>query len=142
MNRDQGFQFAQRLVAAQLFPEAARLMSNSTEVMLFMARDAGIMILLKLIQGLAASAGGDAEPLSFYKIGKRFGVSRTHVRLILQDAETAGLVKISGRGGRYVQLLPELINAFDRFIATTMSLHDLCYRLALRYVEEQRSEGK
>jgi hypothetical protein len=135
MHRDRQFQFAQRLVAAGLFGEAARLLATSADVMLFMTRDAGIMILLKLIQTLNAASGGTAEPMSFANIGKRFGVSRTHVRLILQEAEAAELVKITGPGGRYVELSPRLLAAFDRFIAATMSLHDLCYQMALRYLD-------
>jgi hypothetical protein len=134
MGRDRQFQFAQRLVAARLFGEAASLLSNSADLMLFMTRDSGVMILMKLIQTLNAASGGAGEPMSFANIGKRFGVSRTHVRLILQDAKAADLVRITGPGGRYVELLSRVLEAFDRFIATTMSLHDLCYQMALRSV--------
>jgi DNA-binding transcriptional regulator LsrR (DeoR family) len=98
------------------------------------------MILMRLIQTLNAASGGAADPMSFANIGKRFGVSRTHVGLILREAESGGLVTISGQGGQYVQLSPRLIDFFERFIATTMSLHDLCYQMALRYVEEQANQ--
>jgi hypothetical protein len=41
------------------------------------------------------------------------------------------LVSLSGRGGRYVRLLPSLLQAFDRFVADSMSGHDLLYKIAL-----------
>ena len=38
----------------------------------------------------------------------RFGVSRTHVRTLLQDAERAELVALTGQGGRLVELKPAI----------------------------------
>jgi len=98
-------------------------------MMLFLNRDAGVMILIKLFQ-MATGAGG-AEGLSYTDIASRFGVSRTHVRLILQDAERNGDVALSGRGGRLVELKPSILQAFDRFVADSMAGHDLLFRLAL-----------
>jgi len=56
------------------------------------------------------------ERLSYTDLGARFGVSRTHVRTLLQDAEQAGLVSLPGRGGRFVELKPAILQAFDRFV--------------------------
>jgi anti-sigma factor RsiW len=36
----------------------------------------------------------------------RFGVSRTHVRSLMETAQAAGLVKLIGRGGRRVEIVP------------------------------------
>jgi hypothetical protein len=128
--RDPSFQRAQRLVALGFSELGAQILASNPAMMLFMNRDAGVMILIKLVQ--MATAGDNAVAgLSYTDIGARFGVSRTHVRTILQDAELAGLVGLSGEGGRLVELKPALLQAFDRFVADGMSGHDLLFRLAL-----------
>jgi hypothetical protein len=92
-----------------------------------MHRDAGILVLIKLIQ---ISAGDAADGISHTGIGARFGVSRTHVRQLLDDAVRHGDVSLSGRGGRLVELKPSILQAFDRFLAGAMSAHDSMYQLA------------
>ena len=51
-----------------------------------MGRDAGVMILIKMIE-MASTDSGGAGPLkiSYSDLGGRFGVSRTHVRNLLID---------------------------------------------------------
>jgi hypothetical protein len=130
IERDPVFQRAQRLVALGFSAHGSQIMAGNPAIMLFMNRDAGITILIKLVQMLDAAGGNAVEKLSYTDIGALFGVSRTHVRTILQDAERAGLVALSGQGGR-VELKPAVLQAFDRFIADSMSGHDLLHRIAL-----------
>jgi DNA-binding MarR family transcriptional regulator len=140
MRRDSAFQLAQRLVASNFFALGARVMADHPIVMRFMSHEAGIMVLIKLLQLAGAhshatrGASGDTagEGISYSDIGARFGVSRTHVRKILQEAEREGLVRLTRGGGQFVELKPELVDAFDRFLAAGMSGHDLIYNLALR----------
>ena len=65
-------------------------------------------------------------------LGTRFGVSRTHVRKLLVEAEELDLVRLTKSGGQFVELLPPVLQAFDRLVADAMSGFDLCYQLALR----------
>jgi hypothetical protein len=76
-------------------------------------------------------SGGEATPLalSFAELGARFGVSRTHVRSLLREAEAQGLVGVTS--GQFVAAMPALVAAFDRFLAESMAGHDLIYTLAL-----------
>jgi len=127
MTRDTAFQRAQRLVALDFSAKGAEIMANNPSVMRFMGRDSGVLVLIKLIQ---MSGTGSADGLSYSDIGARFGISRTHVRALLEDAAEHGDVKLSGRGGRLVELKPALLQAFDRFLADAMSGHDLLYKLA------------
>lgn len=127
---DPDVQRAHRLVANEFFGLGAKVLAGNPAIMLFMMRDAGIMVLIKLIQ-MAGNRHGPSEGLSYADIGARFGVSRTHVRQLLQDAEQAGLVALSGRGGRFVELKPPVLEAFDRFLAEGMSGHDLMYRIVV-----------
>jgi DNA-binding MarR family transcriptional regulator len=128
IGRDPAFQRTQRLVALGFAAHGSQIMAGNPDIMLFMNRDAGMTILTKLVQMLDAAGGSE---LSYTEIGARFGVSRTHVRALLQDAEQAGLVALSGQGGRLVELKPAVLRAFDRFLADSMSGHDLLHRIAL-----------
>jgi DNA-binding MarR family transcriptional regulator len=127
MARDPAFQRAQRLVALDFSAEGAKLMASNPAVMRFLNRDAGILVLIKLVQ---MSIPGSAKDLSYADIGARFGISRTHVRRLLEDAARHGDVGLSGRGGYLVELKPSILDAFDRFVAAAMSGHDLLYKLA------------
>jgi DNA-binding MarR family transcriptional regulator len=132
MNRDVAFQLKHRLVSRDLFALSAQIMASNPIMMLFMSRDAGVMILLKMIQMAAGSTGARRASFSYSEIGDRFGVSRTHVRNLLTDAEGMELVRLTKAGGRFVEVTPKLMQAFDRFVADSMSGFDLRYELALR----------
>ena len=131
LQRNAAFQRAQRVAAMNFFGLGARILAGNPAMMLFLSRDAGVMVLIKLLQ-MAGSGGAPVEALSYADIGARFGVSRTHVRLLLEEAQKAGLVGLGGRGGRLVELKPAVWQAFDRFVAESMSGHDLLFRIAQR----------
>jgi DNA-binding MarR family transcriptional regulator len=132
MERDPAFQLKQRLVSRDLFALGAKILAQNPIVMLFQGRDAGIMILIKMI-GLAGQKGGNGPlEISYADLGSRFGVSRTHVRKLLEEAQELDLVRLTKANAQLVELLPTVLQAFDRFIADAMSGFDLCYQLALR----------
>ena len=132
MTRDPAFQLTQRLVSRDLFALGAQILAGNPIMMLFQSRDAGVMILIKMIQ--IAAQQGQAGPfeVSYSDLGGRFGVSRTHVRKLLTEAEEVDLVRLTKAGGQFVELMPQLLQAFDRLVADSMSGHDLCYNLALQ----------
>jgi hypothetical protein len=129
MARDPAFQRAQRLAALDFSAKAAEIMARNPAVIRFMGRDSGILVLIKLIQ-MQMSAADSEKGLSYSDIGTRFGISRTHVRGLLEEAAQHGDVTLSGRGGRLVALQPSILQAFDRFLADAMSGHDLLYKFA------------
>lgn len=131
IQRDSAFQLTQRLVAASLFPYAAQLMARHPMMLQFMTREAGMMVLIKLLQ-LSGPDLDTTREISYSDIGARFGVSRTQVRKLLQEAEASGLMRLTHGKRHLVQLTPPLVEAFDRFIADTMAGHDLVYELAKR----------
>jgi DNA-binding MarR family transcriptional regulator len=132
MTRDPAFQLKHRLVCVNLFARSAQLMAGSPVVMLFMSRDAGVMILVKIIEMAGRAHGAEPLKISYTDLGVRFGVSPTHVRNLLMAAEEMGLVRLTKAGKRLVELKPQLLQAFDRFIADAMSAFDLRYQLTLR----------
>jgi DNA-binding MarR family transcriptional regulator len=132
MTRDPAFQMKQRLVSRDLFALAAKILASNPIVMLFQGRDAGVMILIKMIDLTGQQSGAGPLKVSYSDLGGRFGVSRTHVRNLLVAAEELDLVSLMKGGGQFVELQPALHAAFDRFVADAMSGFDLCYQLALR----------
>jgi DNA-binding MarR family transcriptional regulator len=131
VGRDPAYRKAHRAIGSQMARHGAKIMDMSSEVMLFMSRDAGIMILFKLMERAFEETGAGASQLALSDIGDRFGVTRTHVRKVLKDAEDAGLVEVRGR-----QFSPTraLSAGFDRFFAEAASGHDLMHRLALQLI--------
>jgi hypothetical protein len=138
MRRDPAFQLTHRLVAASLFPFACRLMERNPLIVRFQRREAGSMILIKLMQ-LAGPSPEAAREVSYSDIGPRFGVSRTQVRKLMREAEQDDLVQVARRGSHFVRLTPRLMQAFDHFIADTMAGHDLVYNLARQAQADERS---
>jgi DNA-binding MarR family transcriptional regulator len=131
MTRDPAFQLKQRLVSRDLFALGAQILAGNPIMMLFQGRDAGVMVLIKMIQ-MAKQSGAGPFKVSYSDLGGRFGVSRTHVRKLLEAAQEMDLVRLTKRRGQFVELMPSLLQAFDRLVADAMSGHDLCYNLALQ----------
>ncbi|HEX3505465.1 MAG TPA: hypothetical protein VHU22_18935 [Xanthobacteraceae bacterium] len=88
-------------------------------------------ILIKMIQLAGQNSGAEPLKISYSDLG-RFGVSRTHVRKLLEAAEGLDLVRLTKAGGQFVELLPPVLQAFDRLVADAMSGFDLCYQQAPR----------
>jgi hypothetical protein len=139
MSRDHAFQLKQRQVSVGVTAQGAALLAGNRIMMLFLGRDAGIMIVIKLIRMAGQSgAAPNAAPLkiSYSDLGRRFGVSSTHVRNLLVEAEELDLVRLTTKAReRFVELKPALLQAFDQLVAGAMSALDLCYQLALRVPE-------
>ncbi len=125
MRHDPIFQKAARIIGRQFSAYAAQLMAGNPAVMFFMERDAGTMILLKLVQRNKAES--EAQ-VSFTDLADRFGVSRTHVRKTIQEAERRALLQYTETT---ITLAPCLVAAYDRFVADTMSGHDIMYKMAM-----------
>lgn len=123
LSGDLRFQQVQRRVATDFFPQSAAVLLRNPDMMLFLARDAGVFVLVSLVQD-SLERGTTEVPLSLSTLGTRFGVSRTHVRQLLGTASEQGLVTIDP-SRRTIGLSPRLLASLDRFIADSMSNHDL-----------------
>jgi hypothetical protein len=129
MRRDPIYQKAHRKVGLAATGYAISLLANNAAMLLFMNREAGTMILMKLIEN--ADKGLDATPRRafFADVAASFGISRTHVRLTLQQAQEIDLISMSEE---CIVMLPSLIAAFERFVADVMAGHDFMFRAATR----------
>ena len=127
MNPDSPFHALHRQVSVSFLPFAASQLLSLQDSMLFFNHAAGAVIQAELIRTATLAPGYPDAAVPYADIGKRFGVSRTHVRQLLIAAEAAGLVRLHARGGPRVQILPQQWASYDRGVAVGMYVHDLVY---------------
>jgi DNA-binding transcriptional ArsR family regulator len=130
MQRDPQFQVVHRRTAMAYLPLGAKVLMSEPDMMLFFNRAAGHMVLAALLQAAMSEPDHLHAAVPYGDVGDRFGVSRTHVRQLLVSVEEAGMVKLQGRGGHRVEILPRLWASYDRGIAGGMFLHDVVYGVA------------
>lgn len=94
------------------------------EMRLFMARDAGFEILLRLISTEMPGEVLKDRTVHFHygAVADFFGVSRVHVRRLLEDAAEEGYVTLHAPGGRAIEIHARLLELIDGFIALQMAL--------------------
>ena len=108
-------------------PGLSRLIRRHLPLAPFFAHDCGYMILLLLLH--AAQENGDTVVSTGYqRIATQTGVSRTHVRRIVEAARDAGLLTTTARGGHDIRLMPNMWHAADRWFADNFALADLLLR--------------
>ena len=128
MARDPAFQQAQRVASLAAFADAMVLLGANPQMMaLFVARDSGLLALYMLLSSALASPSGTFATVSYQHIADRFGISRTHVRDLVADAEAAGFMRATGEAvGTRAEILPPLWPVVDRWIAGCMELFAEC----------------
>jgi len=114
-----------------MMPTAIGYMHRHPAIMAFMARDAGYVALLLVIQAMLSGPERASESLNYKSIAGRLRVSRTHIRNLFADAEAAGHVRLSKTGGNIAELRPRFLRAFDRFLADQESCRDAVGQAAL-----------
>jgi hypothetical protein len=132
MRREPAFQAVYRRTGIAFLPLAAQLYSSQPDMMLFLNRAAGYMVIAALLQSAMAEPDDPHAAVSYADVGDRFGVPRTHVRKLLVAAEEIGLVKLHARGGHRVEILPRLWSSHDHGIAAGMHIHDMAYVVAIK----------
>lgn len=106
---------------------ARDIVRTNPQILRFYAASAGMLMLMKLVR-LQQAADGCVE-IDYTDFGRRFAVSRTHVRTLFRSAATAGDIEIDGRGR--LRARPGLVAALDLNIAGRLALLDRSHRLAL-----------
>ena len=130
MREDRTYQIEHRRVAVDFVPYFGKLLALAPELMLFFNHAAGHLVSASLLQAATASRDGRAA-VPYGEIGERVGISRTHVRKILLEAQSAGLVRLDGRGGHRVEILPKFWNSYDRGLAAGMFSHDVAHAVVI-----------
>jgi DNA-binding MarR family transcriptional regulator len=112
-------------------------LSHSPELALFAERDAGMIILLRLmLAGEADDAFAPTRPVpvSISALGAKFGVSRKHVLTLLRDAEAEGFVQRTGERNDRLTLLPRVHDAAQTMFASIFLFLAHCTHEALAVI--------
>lgn len=106
--------------------EGADPLRPYADVRHFTSKDAGSFLLFTLIlssMGEGQTPSPDVEfSLNYSDAAASTGVSRTHVRNVIEGAEKRGLIAGLGEGGRSMRLTAKMIDAFERYFASLMIL--------------------
>ena len=130
LQRDPRFQVIHRRASIPFQRLGAALMADIPDVMMFFDHAAGPVVISALLHSAMTQGDEKSVVLSYADVADRFGVSRTHVRGLLAAAEERGLLKLHGRGGRRVELLPRMWASHDAGMARGMYFHDILYLAA------------
>jgi hypothetical protein len=124
----------------EYFLAGFRFVDLVPDMRLFVDRNAGVMVLCSmLLAGEADDVYPPALPVrvSSSALSRRFGVSRAHVRRLLQDAENQGLLQ--RLDGERVRLLPRLRQGANDFMAAQFLLVAHCAQGALADIGRERA---
>ncbi|AWN38372.1 hypothetical protein DK427_23730 [Methylobacterium radiodurans] len=127
---DLTFQRAHRKGALAVFPAIGKFLHRNVDLLPFHQMYQGGHILMVLTDLALADPGKPIRERDLIHLRDRFGVSRSHIRNILQAAETAGLLVRTEQARQGFVPTPRGLTAVDIFIANTLAAHDLTYRLA------------
>lgn len=132
---DPGFDTRLRRAGMDIMLAGWRLVDPWHEVMHFVARDAAWMLLLRLIDPVIR-AGIGGEPvivsLDLAEFGKKFGVSRSHMRRVLDTAFEQGLLAAPPRNGSHIVMSHRLICSYLVTLASELDIFRFSARAASR----------
>jgi hypothetical protein len=130
LQRDPRFQVIHRRASIPFQSLGGALMAEIPDVMMFFDHAAGPIVVSALLHSAMTQGDEKSVALSYADVADRFRVSRTHVRGLLAAAEERGLLKLHGRGGRRIELLPRMWASHDAGMARGMYFHDIVYLAA------------
>ncbi len=111
---------------AEAVMEGWKLLDPFPEVFHFVSCDGGWMLLLH-VADKALMQGGDTHitpvSLDLKAFGAKFGVSRTHLRRLLESAYAAGYLREPPRNGSNIVLSKELLASYLSCMAAELSFY-------------------
>lgn len=119
---------------ATLGTMAREIFTADCPIQRFYAGSAGVLMLMKLVQLQHRAQDGWIE-VDYTDFGRRFGVSRTHVRTLFKSAVAAGHMEVNARSA--LRVMPALAAALDRNIAGRLSLLDRALSAAIVQLPER-----
>ncbi|QRM57358.1 hypothetical protein [Sinorhizobium sp. BG8] len=118
------FHRAIRRASVERLQDIDMLMHSHSKLSAFFDHDCGYLILLILLSN-AAKNGGMRANTCFQRLATQTGVSRTHVRRLLEAVRDKGLLSFSGRGGHDIQLTPAMWDVADQWFAEELAMVEL-----------------
>lgn len=121
------------LALGRVFLAGYRIVHAAPELQKMIDRDAGLPLMMCVLLAspdYAALVPEEMRPTGVAGLARRFDVTRTHVRSVLRDAESAGFL-IRHDDTTPVTALPKLIDSMENFFASGLAMSELCARFAL-----------
>jgi hypothetical protein len=119
----QRFGWEMRRRGAENLLKGWKLLDPYPEVNHFVSKDGGWMLLLTCVaEALRLGGGTRIMPVSIdlAAFGPKFGVSRSHLRRLLESAHAAGLLDAPPRNGGHIQLSGKLVASFLACMASEL----------------------
>ncbi|TGD97422.1 hypothetical protein [Methylobacterium nonmethylotrophicum] len=113
---------------ATLQTMAREIILANTRLLRFYSASAGMLMLMRLVRRQHLRPDGWVA-VDYTDFGRRFCVSRTHVRTLLKAAAADGDIEVDARGR--LRARPELVAALDSNIAGRLSLLDRSHAAAM-----------
>ncbi|WP_232492789.1 hypothetical protein [Novosphingobium kaempferiae] len=121
---DPAFQRAFRLAGLRTLDIANQIMSANPPMDYFVKETVGFRVQMLLMQAIRDDPE-NRTPAGFYSdAARKGGVSRTHVRNVLKGAAERGFVTLPEPPDTRVQVPDVMIEAFDRWVAESLSSID------------------
>ncbi len=95
---------------------------NNSAINIFLKREAGYPILLKILQTARNCHHKQAIALPFSQLSRNFGVSRTHVQKMFQAAHDAKLIRLQAPGGKEIEIMPLLERLSKNMIILSLAI--------------------
>ncbi len=122
------FGWEMRERGAQTLLAGWKILEPFPEVEHFVYSDGGWMLLLSCVaDALRESGGAEIVPveIDLGRFGARFGVSRSHLRRLLDQAYARGFLDAPPRNGQHVALAPHLVASFLTCMASELGNYRL-----------------
>ena len=133
---DRRYQRALHHAASRTRPLARKQLELAGRLLPILSRQDGIKLLAPYL--VAAHDGDSARvDLSFDALGTRNRTSRTHIRNLFNELAELGLARQHQRGGHHVELLPELLDLADNFVAGAIANYLRGWAIACWLVEHE-----
>lgn len=110
-----------------------RVVDAAPELKKIIDRSAGLPLMICILLAspeYEVLVSESLRPIGVNAQAQRFNVTRTHVRSVLRDAESAGLLIRHGDMAQ-VTALPNLIGAMEKFFASAFAMGESCVKMAL-----------
>ncbi len=132
LSRDPHYQIAYRRASLQTVGVVGRIMGANPGASFFIRQSAGSRILMTLIGEARGTSDGTTRPGFMTRAAEASGVSRTHVRNVLRNAENMGLVRIGLAKNEGVTVNPRLRNDVANWVADSLAGTSITHRVALK----------
>jgi ribose transport system substrate-binding protein len=125
LDRDERLPEAIVANAIEMYFDACAHLDAVPRMRLFSGRDAGYEILLRLWTTFDTTRSPVGQIVSFPYglVGKTFGVSRAHVRRLMETAARRGYFDLCEEGGRAVEIRPSLVELVESFVSLQLALY-------------------